>query len=197
MNGSVEEARRLLIFYAGLAWRRGLCCGSGGNISLRWQEGLLVSRSGVSLRAMGPEDILYVAADGSAPAAPPGCRPSVETAFHAAIYQARPGLNAVLHTHSTYATLFAAAGREIPLRTAPARQLLKSTPLVPYAEPGSPQLCAFIEDTLAAAPPDMVALLLAGHGAVALGADPEAAFNTAELLEESARIAWLLEQAGR
>ncbi len=196
MAQTLAEAKKTLAQYAALAWQRGLAYGSGGNISQRWQEGLLISRSGASLRALGEADILRVDKDCLALDAAAGCRPSIETAFHAAIYQARPEINAILHTHSTYATLFAVLGRRLPLPTLPARLLLGQVSLVPPAEPGSSRLCALISQTLAGAGEHCPALLLAGHGAVAMGPDLEAAYNTAELIEDTARTAWLLEQAG-
>lgn len=189
-GSTLKEARSELAEYAALTFQRGLTFGSGGNISMRWQEGLLISASGASLRELAPEQILFVS-----PGAPPpesGPRPSIETAFHAAIYAARPDINAVLHVHSRYATLYAIKGRPIPLHAAADKILLGPIPLIAAAEPGSPQLVRLIEKQLAE-DKECKALLLTGHGAIAMGEDMEAAFNIADMLEEAAYRGWLLE----
>lgn len=189
---SLQKRREEIIEFGRLGYGRGLFTGTGGNISCRCPEGLLITRSGVSLRDMRCRDILLVSREGQLLEAAEGFRPSIETGFHAAIYQDRPEVNCVYHTHSTYCTYWALREEELPLPTSVSRILLGRTPLAGYAEPGTPALVENIRRVLQAVP-DCKALLLAGHGAVALGAGVEEACYTAELMEQTAQLAYMLE----
>ncbi|MBQ6807539.1 MAG: class II aldolase/adducin family protein [Firmicutes bacterium] len=190
---SLQKRREEIIEFGRLGYERGLFTGTGGNISCRCPEGMLITRSGVSLRSMEPEDILLVDGEGRLLEGAEGFRPSIETGFHAAIYRARPEVSCVYHTHATYCTYWALRGEELPLPTSVSRILLGRTPLAGYAEPGTPELVEEILHALQAVP-ECKALLLAGHGAVALGAGAEEAYYTAELMEQSAQLAYLLEE---
>ena len=184
-----KDPIRDLLTFGALCYERGLVTGTGGNLSSRSPAGMCITRSGVSLRAMKAADILEVDMTGRL-LRPGPFRPSIETGFHSVIYRLRPEAGAVFHSHATYCTCWALEGKALPLVTSVSRMLLGSVPLAAAAEPGSPALAENVRRALEAAP-EAKGLLLAGHGAVAWGADMEEAFYNAELMEQTAQIAWL------
>ena len=89
----------------------GINQGTSGNISLRHDDGLLITPTSVPYEAMQPEQIVFMELDGSFD---PAQRPSSEWRFHLDILKARPEVNAVVHAHPPYATILAIMGLEIP-----------------------------------------------------------------------------------
>lgn len=184
----VTTARRLAV--------SGLSPGSSGNLSVRVAGGVLVTRRGADLAALGPDDLVEVGDDGAVRAAP-GARPTKETAMHQAAYAARPDARAVVHLHSHHATAVAclppgADGlADLPPYTPYRVMRLGDVPLVPFAPPGSPELAAHVRDAAHRGH----ALLLAQHGSLVAGPDLETAAADAAELEAAARLA--LELAGR
>lgn len=186
-------------------------------------EGLIaITPSGIEYSELTPQDIILLDIDGNISSswtiAPknseyheesgssyksPECRdkrsdrqylkPSSEAEFHLALYRHRPEINAVVHTHSPYATTFACLAREIP----PVHYLVafagKKVPVAPYATFGTKQLADNIVSTIS----DYYATLLANHGLVAVGNTMQNAFNTAEEIEFVARICYQTECIGR
>jgi L-ribulose-5-phosphate 4-epimerase len=166
----------------------GMQTSSGGNLSLRLPDGtFLVKPSGRALADLAEADLLVL--DGRGALLQGRGRPTREIPSHLAIYAAAERVGAVVHYHAPHATAFAVARRPLPLLTVHARRILGEVPLLPQAEEGSEELAA----ALAAAfrTPAVRAVLLAGHGLVAVGTDLAEAQAAAELVEESARIAWL------
>ena len=193
-----SELKQQIIDIGRLGYDRGLMVGTGGNISCRCEEGMLITRSGGSLGNTKPEDILLVDHQGQLLTTdtdfrPSVFRPSIETRFHLAIYQTRPDVNCVYHTHSTYCSYWALRDQELPLVSSVSRLLLGRMPLAAYAEPGTEELVKNILLALEEEP-QAKGLLLAGHGAVALHTSVEQAFYIAELMEQTAQLAYLLEQ---
>ena len=85
--------------------------GSAGNVSVRFEEGFLITPSGMAYDRLVPDDIVYVGMDGSAQGR---LTPSSEWRMHLDIYAARPEAGAVLHAHSTFATALSCLRRDIP-----------------------------------------------------------------------------------
>jgi L-fuculose-phosphate aldolase len=85
--------------------------GSAGNVSARFEEGFLITPSGMAYDRLVPDDIVYVGMDGSAQGR---LTPSSEWRMHLDIYAARPEAGAVLHAHSTFATALSCLRRDIP-----------------------------------------------------------------------------------
>ena len=108
----VETAKRQSIIDACLEMNRlGINQGTSGNISVRHEDHLLVTPTGVPYPDLKPESIVRLAFDGS------WCgplRPSSEWRFHRDIMQARPDIDAIVHTHPPYATIIAIMGLNIP-----------------------------------------------------------------------------------
>ena len=89
----------------------GINQGKAGNVSARFDDGYLVTPSGLAYDETSPADIVRMDFTGIAAGT---CRPSSEWRFHQDIYVARPEVNAVVHTHSPYATTLACMGLEVP-----------------------------------------------------------------------------------
>jgi ribulose-5-phosphate 4-epimerase/fuculose-1-phosphate aldolase len=175
----------------------GLVTGTAGNVSRRLEpEGgrslLAITPSSREYYSLAPDDIQIL--DFDAQKVEGDLPPSVETLLHIGIYRARPDVNAIIHSHSVYATAVAVAGLAIPpvLEDQVAR-LGGEIKLAAYAPSGTPELAK----NAVAALGDRNAVLLANHGAVGAGVDMPTAFQAAELLEKTARIYLLARLAGR
>lgn len=144
--------------------REGLSSGTSGNVSARWEEGMLITPSGMAYDDLIPEDIVYV--DGEGQPAEGARKPSSEWRFHLAAYAARPGARAIVHTHSRYATALACARKSIPaFHYMVAIAGGNDIPLAGYATFGTRDLA----DEVAAALKDRKACLMANHGQIATG----------------------------
>ncbi len=170
------------------AFRLGMQVSTGGNISARLDEDrFLVKPSGISLHDLSAKDLLVT--DRSGHMLEGKGNPTKELKSHLAIYQARKDLGAIVHYHSAYATSFAVLGRELPLLTVHAKRILKEVPIVPPADEGSEALAHSLKQAFSQ--PDVRAVLMTGHGIVAVGKGLLEAENIAELVEETAKIAFL------
>jgi len=185
---SFDEARRVLIEVCRAIYQRGLVSGSGGNLSVRLSGGFfLIKKSGSSFRDLGEEDLLVLNSDG---AVVEGVgKPSIETPVHLALYKVRSDVGAIIHAHPPYSTAFAVLGNPIPSVTAQASELLGEVKVIGFEQPGSEALtrrCAdAFKDTA------VKCALLERHGVLVVGRDIWAAYNTLDLLEETAKIAYL------
>lgn len=161
----------------------GLVAGADGNLSARLSGGrVLVTPAGVSKGDLGPGELLVVDMDGAVVDGEGA--PSTELRLHLELYRARPDVSAIVHAHPPTATGFAVAGEDFMAPVLPEIILgLGGVPLVPYATPGS-QLLA---NSAAAAAAGHDALLLANHGAVAVGSNVRQALWRMECLEHAAR----------
>ena len=115
-------------------------------------------------------------------------KPTKEVMTHLVIYEARPEVGGIVHYHPPYATSYAVRNLPLPLPTVHARRILRQVPLLPEYPEGSHELAQAVRE--AARDPEVSGLLLAGHGLLAMGPSLRQAQYTAELMEESARIAW-------
>jgi L-fuculose-phosphate aldolase len=177
------ELRKLVIATALEMSRSGLSPGRSGNVSARFEDGMLITPTGIAYGDIGPKDVVFVAGDGSVPGKQK--KPSSEWQFHLAAYRAQPDMNAVVHTHSMHAVVLACAGRSIPaFHYMVAVSGATDIPVIPYATFGSDKLANNVENGLA----DRRACLIAHHGAIALGE------TLAEALELAHEIEILAEQ---
>lgn len=175
---SESALRQELVDTAKAMSRSGLSPGRSGNVSARFQDGMLITPSGLAYDAMGPTDTVLVGSDGSV--APGQRAPSTEWHFHLAAYRARPDMNALVHTHSLHATVLACAGKSIP----PFHYMVavaggSDIPVVPYATFGTPELAAHVAEGLRS----RKACLMAHHGQVAMGTSLAAALELAHEVE--------------
>ena len=175
------KRRQALMEAARGAEALGLNSGTSGNVSVRVPDGLLITPSGVAGDALTAADMVFIDLDGNAA----GARaPSTEWPFHLGILTARPEIDAVIHTHSDYATALACLGRAIPaFHYMVAAAGGADIRCAAYATMGSQALSA----GAIAALEGRRACLLANHGVIALGADPAAALDLARQVEVLAR----------
>ncbi len=192
MTDTLKQLRDELAETCRKAFRRGLVGGAGGNISVRvpGEELALITATGISLGDIGPETIVLVGLDGKLLDGAPGVRPSKETGFHVCAYRLRPHVGAVVHLHPPHATAFAVRGMELPLVTDGAVLNLKHVPVVGHAPSGSAELHQLVEEGLRKNP-DAKAILMERHGMFTMGPNLTVAFNLADLVEDTAKIAIL------
>ena len=183
----VEIGRRL--------WMRGFVASNDGNISVRaTSDRLLMTPASVSKGFMTPEMLVITDLDGTLISGAPGRKPSSETLMHLVAYRERPDVNAVVHAHPPLSTGFAVAG--IPLDRAVLAEVvttLGSIPIADYATPSTSHLA----DAVAPYVKAHDGLLLANHGALALGKDLFSAYYKMETIEHFARISLVARQLGR
>lgn len=180
----LNKERELVVEYGKKLLESGLTTGTGGNLSLfnREQELLAISPSGLDYRLSSPEDIVVMDLDGNIKDSER--KPSSEYGFHTAIYRERPDVNAVVHTHSVYATTVACLNMELPAVHYLVGFAGKKVPLAPYATFGTPELAENVINTIG----NYNAVLLANHGLITVGRKIGNAFDAAEELELVARI---------
>lgn len=166
----------------------GLNKGASGNCSMRDNDGFMITPSGVDAETMTAASMVSMQMDGSAE---PGKKPSSEWHFHRDIYQQRPEVNAVIHTHSMFATTMACLHQDIP----PFHYMIAmaggdSIRCAPYALFGTQAL----SDVAISALQDRKACLLANHGMIALGANIEEALAITVEVENLCEQYWRLLQ---
>jgi L-ribulose-5-phosphate 4-epimerase len=169
---------------------------TSGNVSARDPEsGLVVIKpSGVKFEDLTPENMVIVNLDGQVVEA--DHKPSSDTASHCYIYRQRPDIHGIVHTHSRYATAFAALGRSIPcVLTAMADEFGGDIPCGGFALIGGEEIGQVVVETLANS--KSPAALLQNHGVFTIGANAEAAVKAAVMTEDVAATVWLALQLGQ
>ncbi|MBM3751607.1 MAG: class II aldolase/adducin family protein [Acidimicrobiia bacterium] len=183
----VEVGKRL--------WTRGYVASNDGNISVRIaSDRLLVTPASVSKGFMTPDMMVVTDMDGRVVEAAAGRKASSEILMHLMAYRHRPDVHAVVHAHPPLSTGFAVAG--VPLDRAVLAEVvttLGAIPIAEYATPSTPALPASVEPYVRTHD----AVLLANHGALALGADLFAAYYKMETIEHFARISLTARLLGR
>jgi len=166
----------------------GLNKGTSGNASIKVGDGFLVTPSGMAVEEMSPDNMVYMQLDGSFEQSK---KPSSEWRFHRDILASRIDINAVIHTHSMFATTLACLHKDIP----PFHYMIAvaggdNIKCAPYALFGSQQL----SDNALTALKDRKACLLANHGMIALGNDLEDALAVAVEVENLCEQYWRILQ---
>jgi L-ribulose-5-phosphate 4-epimerase len=179
--------------YSRLCYDRHLVGAAGGNLSVRvpGKDFFLITASGVALRDVSPDNLVVVDSDCRVLENPAGLKPSKETGFHLAVYSARPSVQAVVHVHPAFVTVYSSSGGPIPLVTVSAVLKLKQGPIVADAHPGSQELRESMRRAVQESPADTTVILMERHGLVAFGPSLCEAFDNAELAEDTAKIACL------
>jgi L-ribulose-5-phosphate 4-epimerase len=189
----LEELKQVVYEMNLLLPQSGLVTWTSGNVSGRDPETGLVAikPSGVRYERLRPDDIVLVDLEGNRVEG--ALRPSVDTATHLYVYRQRPDVGGIVHTHSPYATAFAAVGRPIePCLTALADEFGCTIPLGAYAPIGGEEIGREIVRSIGTAP----AILMRNHGVFAIGPGPEAAVKAAVMVEDAARTLWIAMQIG-
>ncbi len=174
--------------------KNGLVAWTSGNVSARDPETghVVIKPSGVKYEDLAPEHLVILDADGKIIEG--DLKPSSDTASHLYIYRHRPDMNGVVHTHSPYATAFAALGRPIPVYlTAMADEFGGPVPCGGFALIGGEQIGQAVVESIGSSP----AVLLKNHGVFTIGKTAEAAVKAAVMVEDVARTVWLALQLGQ
>ena len=161
-----------------------LVSGTSGNVSARLSDGLMaITPMGKSYEGMTADDIVVL--DGDLNPVEGDLMPSSESLLHVAIYAARPDVGGIVHTHAVYSSAVAAAGLAIPpIVDEMVVNLGGAVRVSEYAPPASETVAERVCDALG----NRDAALIRNHGAVAVGADPEAALKASILTERAAKI---------
>ncbi|MBN2117324.1 MAG: L-ribulose-5-phosphate 4-epimerase [Anaerolineales bacterium] len=173
--------------------KNNLVAWTSGNVSARDKEtGLVVIKaSGVRYEELRPEHMVVVDLDGKMIEG--DFKPSSDTASHLYIYKQRADVGGVVHTHSGYATAFAAVNKPIPVvLTAIADEFGGPIPCGGFAIIGDESIGKVVVDSIGKSP----AVLLKNHGVFTIGKDAKAAVKAAIMTEDNARTVWLAMQIG-
>lgn len=179
--------------------RYGLVIWTGGNISGRvlGADLFVIKPSGVSYDDLAPDNQILCDLDGNVIPSTPGSErnPSSDTAAHAYVYRHMPHVGGVVHTHSTYATAWAARGEAIPcVITGMADEFGGEIPVGPFAIIGDESIGEGIVETLSGH--RSRAVLMQNHGVFTIGKDAKDAVKAAVMAEDVARTIHISRQLG-
>lgn len=174
--------------------KNNLVAWTSGNVSAR-DPGtgyVVIKPSGVRYEHLRPEQMVIADLDGKIVEG--GLKPSSDTASHLYIYRHRPDVRGIVHTHSPYATAFAAVNRPIPVYlTAQADEFGGPIPCGGFALIGGEEIGKVVIEAIGTS----CAVLLKNHGVFTIGKDAEAAVKAAVMVEDAARTTWLALQLGQ
>jgi L-ribulose-5-phosphate 4-epimerase len=173
--------------------KNNLVAWTGGNISARDpQSGLVaIKPSGIRYEELLPEHMVVVDLEGKIMDGE--LKPSSDTASHLYIYRHRPDVGGVVHTHSAYATAFAAVNMPIPVvLTAIADEFGGPIPCGGFSLIGDEGIGKVVIESIGKSP----AVLLKNHGVFTIGKDARSALKAAVMTEDNARTVWLALQIG-
>jgi L-ribulose-5-phosphate 4-epimerase len=189
----LEEIREELVLLNRGLLENGLVTWTSGNVSVRDPQSsyVAIKPSGVKFPELTAESMVVLDLDGNIIEGE--FKPSSDTASHLYIYRHRPDVYGVVHTHSSYATAFAALGKPIPVcLTAHADEFGGPIPCGGFALIGGEQIGKIVVESIGSSP----AVLLKNHGVFTIGPSGEAALKAAVMVEDIARTMWLALQIG-
>ncbi|ROV59828.1 L-fuculose-phosphate aldolase [Vibrio ponticus] len=162
--------------------RLGLNQGTAGNVSVRFDNGMLITPTGIPYEKLTPDHIVYVSEDGSFEE---GKLPSSEWLFHLTCYQKRDDVNAVVHNHAINCSAVSILNKSIPaIHYMVAASGTTEIPCVPYATFGSNKLAQYVAEGIA----QSKAILLQHHGLIAAEVNLEKALWLAHEVEVLAEL---------
>ena len=162
---------------------------AGGNLSVRLdsRDAIVIKPSGIGFNDCTLDNLQIVHLDGTVESS--DLKPSKDLGFHLDLYRIRADFRAVVHCHSPWATGYASAGIEIPCLTVQTIEKIGRIPLIPLSPQGGPQTEADISPVFS--DPKIVAAVLANHGTIGVGPSLMKAQYLAEIIEETAHIAFV------
>lgn len=182
-NLSIEEARQIVCQSGVKLVREGLIARTWGNVSVRISEReMVITPSGRKYEELTPEemvlvDIYTLKYD--------GIKPSSELKLHCEIYKYKPYIQAVIHTHQTYASIVAATQSDVPVTDSQHQEILGGSIIqaAPYALPNTKGISVGTARAIG----DTYAALMSNHGTVCIGENIEKAFLVAHTLEDACK----------
>jgi len=189
------ELRRTVAQLHGELTRYGLVAWTSGNVSARvpGSELFVIKPSGVGYDELTAESMVLVDLQGEVVEG--SLSPSSDTATHAYVYREMAAVGGVAHTHSPYATAWAAHGSAIPcVLTAQADEFGGDIPVGPFARIGGEEIGVGVVETLRGS--RSPAVLMRGHGVFTVGASARDAVKAAVMCEDVARTVWLARSLG-
>ncbi|MEM9850946.1 MAG: class II aldolase/adducin family protein [Pseudomonadota bacterium] len=185
----LTEKMDALIAAAKRCFSLGLQTNAGGNLSVRLDtaDAIVIKPSGVGFNECTRDNLQVVHLDGRIE--PSDHKPSKDLGFHLDLYLIRDDIRAVVHCHSPWATGYASAGLEIPCLTVQTIEKIGRMPLIPLSPQGGPQTAEEISPVFR--DPTIAAAVLANHGTIGVGKTLMKAQYLAEIIEETAHIAFV------
>jgi len=189
----LEQERNRIIHFGKKLATSNLTTGTGGNLSIanRKENLAAISPSGIDYFQIRPENVAVVNMAGEIQDG--DSKPSSELGFHLELYNTRTDVQAVVHTHSVYASTLPCLHWELPAVHYLVGFSGNKVPLAPYATYGTKKLARNVVEGIGS----YNAVLLANHGLVTVGANMDAAFATAEEIELVARIYYQAKNVGQ
>ena len=191
MSTHIEgKMREQIVQFGQSLFQRGYGCGSSGNISVRIDDGFLVTPTNSCMGFLQPDRISKIDHNGQHVS---GDKPSKEVLFHLAMYAQRPLDHAIVHLHATHSVAVSCLAdvdesNVLPPLTAYYVMRIGTLPLVPYFRPGDRALA----DAISEIARDHHAMLLANHGPIVSAKALDTAVYCAEELEETAKLYLML-----
>jgi len=184
--GKYDEYKEKVVEYSRMVFSKGYTAGSGGNVSIliEGEDALAITPSGKDYTRFSPAEICVIGLDLTPIEGT--MRPSIESGMHAAVYKNRRDVNAIIHAHQTFASVFALINEPIPpLFDEVLFNLGPVIDIIPYALSGSQEL---IENVAGKLGNRCNCYILQNHGALSLGSSMEKAFGNMELFEKAATV---------
>lgn len=196
VRAEVKEVRETVATLHQQLLKWNLVVWTAGNVSQRLHSAdlMVIKPSGVRYEYLTPQSMVVTDLDGNVVDGTEA--PSSDTASHAYIYRHMPDVYGVVHTHSTYATAWAATGRDIPCAlTMMGDEFGGPVPVGPFKLIGSEAIGQGVVETLKQYP-HSPAVLMQNHGPFTIGKDAEDAVKAAAMTEEVAHTVWAAQQLG-
>lgn len=180
---TIKEMKQEVCDYSRQSYNEKLFAGTSGNLSLFDGETMVITPTCVAYETMTPDDLVVMRLDGTVLEGK--YKPSSEWRMHAAVYEAKPEVRAIVHSHSPYATAFAVNNKNIPTILIEMVPFLGGdVPLAKFAVPGTKEVGLEALKVLN----ERTACLLANHGVLAVGDTLEKAHIRAIYVEDAAKI---------
>jgi len=187
LDNVFNKEKQLIVDMSLRLYNEHLIVGTWGNLSMRMnhngKEFFIVTPSGMEYETTSMDDIVVV--DNQGEIVSGKRKPTSELKMHLKIYESRKEINAIIHTHSTFATACAVVGTGIPMMVEDMIQHIGGNIMVAkYALPGTDELATNVCDAIE----DRKAVILKNHGALGIGENLIAAYKSCVLTEKSAQI---------